>query len=196
MGIQTSLVQYVLYGQMAMSLLLLQPYCIGMKSWFVRNYNRFMKATILKHIFLGMYGMVALMFLDSTYRWNISNSAILVYQSEKNFYLSGFALFLALLFNKLCSALEETFRTHQINEDNVKQKGNSMEFVNSIIQDAKDEKEKNQKLLDEIASLKADIERNKSLVSEIESNRQAYLKLKDKYESLKEERVAESRKNK
>jgi hypothetical protein len=196
MGIQTALVQYILYGQMMMSLLLLQPYCMGLKAWFVRSYIHFMKTTVLKHIFLGMYGMVALMFFDSAYHWNISDSAVLVHQSEKNFYLSGFALFLALLFNKLCGALEETFRTHRINEDNVKQKGNSMAFVSSVIQDAKDEKERNQKMQDEIKSLKEEVDKNKNLVSEIENSRQAYLKLKDKYEILRKERHIESRKNK
>lgn len=196
MGVQTSLVQYILYGQMVMSLLLLQPYCIGLKSWFIRSYNHLIKATVLKHIFFGMYGMVALMFLDSTYRWNMSDSAVLVYQSEKNFYLSGFALFLALLFNKLCSALEATFRTHQINEDNVKQKGNSMAFISSVIQGAKDEKERSQGLQNEVKLLRAEVDRNKNLLSEIENSRQAYLKLKDKYESMREERFAESRKNK
>lgn len=196
MGIQASLVQCILYCQMVVSLLLLQPYCMELKCWFIRGYNHLMKATVLKHICLGMYAMVGLMFLDSTYRWNTSDSAILTYQSEKNFHLSGFALFLALLFDKLCSALEEAFRTHRINEDNVKQKTNSMTFVQRVIQDSKDEREENQRLKDEIKSLQAEVSRSKSLMAEIESNKQAYLKLKDKYESLKEERFAESRKNK
>ena len=116
MSIQVSLVQCVLYTQMVLVLFLLQPYFTSFRMWLIRKYNFITKATILKHIIIGLYVMVGIMLLDSSYKWNKSESIILVYQNEKNFYLCVFSLFLAVVLNKLCILLENTFKTELFNK--------------------------------------------------------------------------------
>lgn len=65
-----------------------------------------------------------------------------------------------------------------------------------MIEDVKKEKEKSERLEERLKELQGEIERNKGVLAEAENNRTVYLKLKDKYERLREERYGESRKGK
>ena len=156
MSIQVSMVQNVLYFQMALVLFLLQPYFISIKMWIIKKYNFIIQATVLKHIIIGLYVMVGIMLVDSTYKWNKSDSLVLMYQNEKNFYLCVFSLFLAVVLNKLCKILENTFRVELLNKQTVKQNGNSREFVSSVIEGHKSEKEK---LENEVKRLESEVKR-------------------------------------
>lgn len=185
MGLQTVFVQYVLYSLMAISLFLVQPYFLSVKSWVVAKYASLMKTTVLKQIFYGLFFMIFIMFLDSSYRWKSTESLILIYQCERNFYLGGFTLFLMILFNKLCSTLEDTYKAYRLNKDYVKQRGFSMDFIGTVAKNAESEKLRNQDLVKELESLKAELKSNRGLISEIENNKRAYSKLKSKYEALR-----------
>ena len=195
MGIQTSLIQTLLYSKMMVTVMLLQPYFFSFRFAIVKLYYKSKGFKAFYHILYALYCMVFLIFLDSLYRYSKSSSQVLSYQAERNFYLSGFTLFLAVVLNKLCDTLYNTFLTEQKNQQNIKQHGNSMKFVTKVIEDAKSEKEKNEELKKEIENLKEEISRNKAAVAEIDNNKKVYLALKDKYEKLKESQ-GESRKNK
>lgn len=189
MGLQTMAIRYILYILMSISLFLVQPYFLFLKKWIVKKYSFLIRATVLKQLFLGMFLMVGLTFGDSVYRWNRSDSLLLAYQTEKNFYLSGFALFLLLLFNKLCKTLEETYKAFDLNKDYAKQSDNSLQFINKVVEDVKMKTSTNEALLKEIEDLKSEIEENKGLIAEIKSNREAYSKLLRKYDILKGKKI-------
>ena len=170
MGIQATLVQNILYSQMALVLFLLQPYLTYIRIWAIRKYNFVVQTTILKHIIIGMYVMILIMLLDSTYRWNKSESIVITYQNEKNFYLCAFTIFLALVLNKLCALLESTFKIEQFNKQTIKQSGNSRIFVNSLIDEHKSIQ---QKLENEIKSLREELSKlkNEELIENDENNK-------------------------
>lgn len=159
MGIQATLVQNILYSQMALALFLLQPYFTYIRIWTIRKYNFIFQTTIIKHIIIGMYVMILIMLADSTYKWNKSESMHLTYQNEKNFYLCAFTLFMALVLNKLCILLESTFKVEQLNKQTIKQSGNSRIFVNSLIADHKNIQ---QELENEIKNLREEISKLKN----------------------------------
>lgn len=194
MTIQTTLIQSLLYANMAGIVFLFQPYLSGSKAVLIHWYLRSRSFATLCHVLYALYFMVFLVFLDSIFRISTLNSPVLLYQSERNFYLSGFSLFAAFIFGKACSIMSRTLQTEEANKFNMKQHGNSMTFVNKVIEDAKAERERSERLAAEIESLRETISRNEGLIADIDNNRQAYLKLKDKYEKLKEARVGESRK--
>jgi B-cell receptor-associated protein 31 len=196
MGIQTTLIETLLYFNIVVTALLLQPYMQSMKESIVRFYFRTTGFSALCHILYALYCMVLLIFLDSLYKSCTVTSQILQYQSQRNYYLSGFTLFLALTFNKLCSILQLAYKTEKTNIENKKQHGNSMTFVNNVINEVKEEKAKNLQLEEKIEKLQNKIQENKEIMSEIENNKKAYLQLKDKYEKLKSEKSGETRKNK
>lgn len=141
---------------MAFILFLLQPYFTRIRIWIIRRYNFFLQTTVMRHAIIGVYLMILIMLLDSTYRWNKSESLILTYQNQKNFYLCLFTLFLSLVINKLCNLLESTFKTDQLNKKTIKQSGNSRIFLNSLIEDHNLQK---QKLEYEINTLKEELEK-------------------------------------
>lgn len=196
MSIQTALVQSLLYANMAGLGFLFQPYLPKAKAALVQWYLRSRSFATFCHVLYVLYCMVFLIFLDSVFKINTLNSPVLVYQSERNFYLSGLSLFLALIFGKACKVMSHTLQTEEVNKHNIKQHGHSMVFVNKVIEDAKAEKARCERLAAEIESLKETISRNEGLVADVSNNRQAYLRLKDKYERLKETKAGESKKTK
>ena len=196
MEIQTALIQALLYANMFSLGLLLQPYVPALRGRLTRFYLRSIAAAPLYHIFFVLYCMVLVIFVDSAFKRRTTVSPVLILQSERNFYLSGFTLFLALVFRRVCGVMAEATLTDEANKHTLKQHGNSMIFVNKVIEDAKREKEKRAELEGMLKELQEEAERNKGVLAEAENNRMVYLKLKDKYEKLREERHGESRKRK
>ena len=196
MSIQISLIQTLLYSKMIIILFLLQPYMFYIKFRLVKYYNKTKGFRPFFHLIYVIYFMIFIVFLDSTYKYTQHSSALLKFQSERNFYLSGFTLFLALVLNKLAVTLHHTYVTEDKNIDNIKQHKNSMTFVSKVIEDVKIHQETNQSLLEEIEELKEELSKNKAMISEIENNKRVYLALKDKYEKIKEEKTGETKKRK
>lgn len=143
-----------------------------------------MKSTV-KQIFYGIFAMILVMFLDSVYRWGNTESLVLFYQCDRNFYLGGFTLFIMVMFNKLCSTLKETHKTFALNKDFLKQRGHTMDFIETVVKDAENAKQKNEELISEIEKLKAELDSAKTMIFEIENNKKAYATLKYKYEALR-----------
>jgi hypothetical protein len=158
MSIQVTLLTNLLYFQMALVIFLLQPALISIKIWTIKKYNFITTATVLKHSLIGLYVVIGMMLLDSTYKWNKSESILLTYQNEKNFYICIFTLFLAIVLNKLCGILENKFKMELINKQAIKQNGNSRAFVSSVIEENKAEKER---LENEIKKLKEELSKAK-----------------------------------
>ncbi|KAI5170244.1 hypothetical protein PAEPH01_1270 [Pancytospora epiphaga] len=196
MEIQTTLIQTLLYCNMICLGLLMQPYFPAIRKWLTKFYLKSLTTAPLYHVIFVLYCMVLVIFLDSIFKKHTVLSPTLLLQSERNFYLSGFTLFLGLIFRRLCRIMSEAVRTDEANKDTLKQHGNSMVFVSKVIEDVKKEKEKNSKLEEKLKELENIIEMNRGVLAETENNKKAYLKLKDKYEKLVSEKYGERRKDK
>lgn len=157
--------------------------------------DRISKKLFFKHIFGAFHVILIVMFIDSAYRWNTTSSEILQYQNERNFYLCGFSFFLAIVFKKLCTIIETTYTTQQINEYAKKQHGNSMSFVTDVIKQHTEEKEKNKSLSKELSELKTELEAQKEQIKNALSIKESYLKLKKRFEKLKQTPKSESLKS-
>ncbi len=140
--------------------------------------------------------MVAVVFVDGLLRCYKANEMLLQYQSERNLYLAGFTIFLSWISEMSVRIIKITLKSEEMNKINLKQHGNSMKFVNDIIEKHKKESARNKELENEIAQMEKEIEKNTGLVGEMERTKKLYLKMKDKYEKLKEEKTGETRKSK
>ncbi|KAI4292918.1 hypothetical protein PAPHI01_2192 [Pancytospora philotis] len=196
MSIQTRLVQLLLYSNMAVISVLLQPFLPRLKHAIIGRYRSCAALRPLGHVVFILYCMVFVMFADSVFRVHTAASAVLHYQAQRNFYLSGLTLFLALITRKLCDVISHTVRVEQTNEDALRQHGNSMVFVSKVIEDANVAKHRCEKLEAEVELLKERLDESAATVAEVEHNKQAYLKLKDKYEKLRSAQTGEAKKNK
>lgn len=196
MGLQTRLIQSLLYINVILIVSLVQPWISKIKKLLVYLYLRIFSIYAIKHIIYAIYSMVMLVLLDSLFRSYRFTDKLLIYQSQRNFYLTSFTIFLAWSTDKFIEIIKNNMKTEEINQYNQKQYGNSMTFVNNVIEQHKSEIAKNELLQKEIIVLNEKLEKNKDLINEIRIIKKSFFNLKDKYEKLKEEQSGETRKNK
>lgn len=196
MSFQTGIIQIILYLNMAISFFLLQPYFTDIKLAFTRIFCGKKSIKPFNHVLFVVYSMIFLVLIDSTYKLHTSKSALLHYHAEKNFLLSLFTLFISYVVQKVAILVSDLARSESFNKQNLKQHKNSMNFVNKVIEDAEAHKIEVKTMQSQIDALVSKIKDDEALISEIKNNKEAYLKLKDKYEKLREEKLADSRKKK
>ncbi|OQS53371.1 hypothetical protein EHP00_1908 [Ecytonucleospora hepatopenaei] len=196
MEVQTTVIHVVLGINLLMNVILLFPWFDNVKRWFIQFYAYNMVFKTIRHIFNIFYVMIGVLLVDSAYKMNITESKLLEYQSQRNMYLCAFAIFLYFNLRRLVTILDKNFSSAKDNTYIIKQHKNAEDFLKSVVDKYNAEQEKNKQLEDKIKKLCKKVETQIEEISQIDQNKKAYLRLKDKYEELLAKFVKETKKNK
>lgn len=178
------------------NIILLFPFFDSLKKWFLAFYTKSLFMKGLSYMLNILYVMIIILFLDSMYKNSITDSKILEYQTQRNMYLSGFALFLVFNFRQLSKILNMVFVEKKDHKYILKQHKNAGEFLETIGKQLEIEKQKNNKLETELKNLKDKLTNHANQIAEMKNIKINYLKLQDKYEKLMEKVMKETKKNK
>ncbi|EJW03664.1 hypothetical protein EDEG_02013 [Edhazardia aedis USNM 41457] len=192
MGITTITVQILLISELTLftSLILPLPYKRSLISYFATSKSVTLRT--IKHILLALYAMVTIMFIDSIHKVCINKGTPnlpFMYHAERNMYLTGFTLYIALIFYAFCRLLLK-LHLDEMNASVLKKQSMSQKkFVEQIL---KEGKEKDQKVKD----LEEKVKKNEALVKQAKNNVSEYTSLLKKYNQLIEKTTGENKKNK
>ena len=196
MEIQTTVIHVILGLELFMNSILLFPYLDGLKKCFIRIYMYSMPFKVLSQVINVFYVMISILLVDSVYKMNITENKILEYQAQRNMYLCAFAIFLYLNLKRMVKILHSSFLTDKDQTYILKQHKSAEDFLKTVVDKYNAEQEKNRKLEDKIKELVEKVENQIDEISQIEKNKKAYLKLKDKYEDLMAKHLRETKKQK
>lgn len=176
MGITTKIVQTMLLTEIVLFILLLLP--IPSKRQMLAKLTSSFIFKGIKHILLAVYAMIVLLFLDSLFKTSKGNeNTYYLYHAERNLYLTGFTLFLAIIFYSFTKLLLQI----KIDEEKAgilkKQALNQKDHVEKII---KSSKEKDAKIIE----LEEKVLKSEVLMKQVKNNQDEYFKLLDKYNKL------------
>ncbi|KAM0675645.1 Endoplasmic reticulum transmembrane protein 3 [Gurleya vavrai] len=173
MGITTQLVQILLTLEIIVFVFMLLP-IPGKKKIMLSVQNSFFVKG-LKHILIACYSMIFLLFLDSFYKKYKGDINIhYLYHAERNFYLTGFTLFLAIIFYSFQKLLMQIMKDEMNASLLKKQAYNQKDYVSKMMKESQEKDEKIKKLSEEIT-------KNEALVKQAKNNQAEYFKLFEKY---------------
>ncbi|KAM0687027.1 hypothetical protein COBT_001742 [Conglomerata obtusa] len=176
MGITTQLVQIILFAEIFVFLFLILP-IPGKKNIIFSLKNSFLVRG-LKHILLACYAMITLMFLDALFkRCQRPENLFFLYHAERNMYLTGFTLFLAIVYYNFQKMLIQIMEEEMSASVLKKQAHNQKDHVAKIMKENKENCEKIKELEDEK-------KKNEALVTQARNNQTEHLKLFEKYNDL------------
>lgn len=199
MGITTHLVQAILVGEMATFTLLLVPVPRGAKRSVLRTLQSSKLYRGFLHILYVLFAMILVMFVDSAYKMYTGedeHNPFVLYQAERNLYLTGFTLFLALIFRMFADTMLQLFREEESALLLKKQSMNQKEYVQGILESESRRSEQIAALDEEAAGFRKQITANDILIKQLKNNQSEYFSLLDKYNALKEQMRRESKKSK
>lgn len=196
MGITTKLVQSVLYIEMTLFTMLLLPIPKYFKKSFIDIiYNSRLLQPFI-HILYVLYTMILIMFIDSLVKLNRNIPYDLIYHTERNFYLTGFTLYLSLVFKIFVSMLNTLYKEEESVNILKKQIKNSQTFVDSIINKTSDKDELIIKYQNQIKELNKKILSDEILIKQYTNNQNEYYALLDKYNEIINKKNRENKKSK
>ncbi|EPR78359.1 hypothetical protein SLOPH_1713 [Spraguea lophii 42_110] len=174
MSLATKSIQLTLFSEILLFSLLLIPFPIKIRNKLI-FYLTLSKA--LFQIICGIQLMVLFTFMDSLYK--ITTDYYSIYY-ERNAYISGFTLFLFLVYTTFLSLIKKIIKEEENAAILTKQVINQKEFVEKMMKDLKD---KDTELINNKKSLQA----AKILATQVENNQKTYFDLLTKYNELKGE---------
>lgn len=199
MGITTHLVQSILFGEMTIFTLMLLPIPKILKKKVMRLSQGSKAYKGLLHVLYVLFAMILVMFLDSAYKvytGEDDNNPFVLYQAERNMYLTGFTLFLALIFRMFISTMFLLFKEEDSAHLLRKQSMNQKDYVQGMLDESTRKDDKIAELGDEVTDLKKKIRAGDVLIKQLKNNQNEYFSLLDKYNGLKEQITSESKKSK
>lgn len=199
MGITTNLVQTVLFGEMTVFTLMLLPIPKNMKRSGMKLFQTSKVYRGFLHILYVLFAMILVMFVDSGYKMYTGeeeHNPFVLYQAERNLYLTGFTLFLALIFRMFTRTMLLLFKEEESAHLLRKQSMNQKEYVEKMIEESTKKDERIGELEDEARILRKKIESGDILMKQMKNNQDEYFNLLDRYNGLKEQMKRESRKSK
>lgn len=206
MGITTKLVQSILYTEISLLSLLLSPAPKNIKKS-ILNFTTLKIFKPIIHILYVIYAMIFLMFIDSVLKLTNLNSNLPnfksisfnhneIYHTERNFYLSGFSLYIAIIFKIFGRILINLYKEQDAIHFLKKQLNNGQSFVSTVINESGDKENEINDLKQEIKKLNKVVEGYLVVIKQYENNKDEYLRLLDKYNQLSERMRRETKKNK
>jgi B-cell receptor-associated protein 31 len=198
MGITTNLVRTILFAEMTLFTLLIVPVARSFKKSAIKALRASKLWSSFLHILYVLYVMVFVMFADASFKMYTGegNSLFLMYQAEMTFYLTGFTLFLALIFHMFVSMLVLLYKEEEGAQLLRKQSMNQKEYVQSLMDKSVERDDRMLSLEEEVTKLNKKLLASEILIKQLKSNQSEYSSLFDKYTSLKESLGNESRKSK
>ncbi|KAH9412325.1 hypothetical protein HK407_01g02200 [Ordospora pajunii] len=199
MGITTSLVQAVLLVEMSVFTLMLLPVSKSLKKSILRVFMASKLYRGILHILYVLLAMILVMFVDSAYKIYTGEeyaNPFVLYQAERNLYLTGFTLFLAVIFRMFIKMMSLLFKEEESALLLRKQSMNQKKYVEDIVSESTRSEEKIRQLEDKVSSLNAKIVSGDMLIKQLRNNQNEYFNILDKYNALKEQVENESKKSK
>jgi B-cell receptor-associated protein 31 len=198
MGITSHLVRTILFAEMALFILLITPAAKNAKKSVIKALRASRLWSSFLHVLYVLYVMILVMFADAAFKMYTGedNNIFLMYQAEMTFYLTGFTLFLALIFHMFVSMLMLLYKEEEGAQLLRKQSMNQKEYVQSLVDKSTEKDERMLGLEEEVADLSKKLIANEILIKQLRSNQGEYSSLFDKYTSLKESLHNESKKSK
>ncbi|EOB11404.1 hypothetical protein NBO_1213gi001 [Nosema bombycis CQ1] len=197
MGITTQLVQSILYAEMSLFTLLILPLPNYVSRMFISMFHESKFSRPFAHILWVLYIMIFILFIDSIYRqYNTIEDRILAYYTERNFYLTGFTLYLALIFKMFTTMLIKLYKEEQSAKILKKQAINQGKFVEDLLKKVESKDEKILELDGEIKDLNKKLLSTEVLLKQYKNNQHEYFALLDKYNDLENKIRKESKKSK
>lgn len=197
MGITTHLVQSILYTEMVMFTMLILPLPKYFSRQFIVMFHESKFSRAFTHILWVLYTMVFILFLDSIYRqYNTIEDKFLSYHTERNFYLTGFTLYLALIFKMFTQMLSKLHKEEQSAKILKKQAMNQKTFVDDLIKKVETKDEKICELEAEGKDLNKKILSLEVLLKQYKNNQNEYFTLLEKYNELENKMKKETKKSK
>ncbi|XP_029166592.1 endoplasmic reticulum transmembrane protein YET-like [Nylanderia fulva] len=118
------------------------------------------------------------------------------YMAERNLYLTGFTLFLALAFYSLNSLIVKLYQEEENAKILKKQALNQKDHFESVLRSSKEKDTTINELNLKIEELNKEIESSTILLKQVKNNEKEYIALLRKYNTLKEETRNENKKTK
>ncbi|WUR03453.1 reticulum transmembrane protein YET-like [Vairimorpha necatrix] len=185
MGITTNLVKLVLFSQMFLFTLLILPIPKYLKHFIINSLCNSKSFTPLLHLLYVIFTMILIMFIDALLKLTRFHSYDLVYHTERNLYLTGFTLYLGMIFKIFVNMLNTLYKEEESVKILKKQISNNQTFVDSMIN--KDEV---------IRDLKKTIVSNEIMIKQLKNNQGEYNALSEKYNELLMKIKRENKKSK
>ncbi|KMV66087.1 hypothetical protein M970_050280 [Encephalitozoon cuniculi EcunIII-L] len=199
MGITTQLVQSILLGEMCVFTFMLLPISKGLKKSMMKLFQTSKVYRGFLHILYVLFAMILVMFVDSAYKIYTGEdqaNPFVLYQAERNMYLTGFTLFLAVIFRMFIRMMCMLFREEESALLLRKQSMNQKKYVEEMLEENAKKGGKIDDLEAEITDLKKRISSGDILIKQLKNNQNEYFNLLDKYNRLKEQVQMESKKSK
>ncbi|KAG5859645.1 hypothetical protein KMI_05g08270 [Encephalitozoon hellem] len=199
MGITTQLVQGIAFGEMCMFTFMLLPISKNLKKRMIKLFqtSKFYRGFL--HIVYVLFAMILIMFVDSVYKIYTGEDSInpfVLYQAERNMYLTGFTLFLGVIFRMFVRTMCLLFREEESAQLLRKQSMNQKKYVEEMLEDSTKKDKRIEELEAEIVDLRKKILSGDILIKQLKNNQSEYFNLLDKYNGLREQMQMESRKSK
>lgn len=199
MGITTQLVQSIVFGEMCMFTFMLLPISKNLKKKVIKLFqaSKFYRGFL--HIIYVLFAMILIMFVDSAYKiytGEDQTNPFVLYQAERNMYLTGFTLFLGVIFRMFIRTMCLLFREEESAQLLRKQSMNQKKYVEEMLEDNTKKAKRIEELEVEIIDLKKKISSGDILIKQLKNNQNEYFSLLDKYNGLREQMQMESRKSK
>ncbi|KAF9761864.1 Endoplasmic reticulum transmembrane protein YET-like [Nosema granulosis] len=197
MGITTHLVQSILYTEMAIFTLLILPLPKYISRQFIVMFHESKFSRVFTNILWVLYTMVFILFVDSIYRqYSTVEDRFLSYHTERNFYLTGFTLYLALIFRMFTQMLSKLQKEEQSAKILKKQALNQKTFVDDLMKKIESKDEKILELETETKDLNKKILSVEVLLKQYKNNQNEYFSLLEKYNDLENKMRKETKKSK
>lgn len=199
MGITTQLVQTILVGEMCVFTFMLLPISKSLKKKTMRLFQTSKVYRGLLHILYVLFAMILVMFVDSAYKIYTGEdhaNPFVLYQAERNMYLTGFTLFLAVIFQMFTRMMSLLFKEEESAQLLRKQSMNQKKYVEEMLEGSAKKDERIEELEGEVSDLKRKISSGDILIKQLKNNQTEYFSLLDKYNGLREQLQMDSRKSK
>lgn len=149
------------------------------------------------HVLLILYAIVFILFIDSVYKLYFTvNDKFLSYHTERNLYLTGFTLYLAVIFRMFTQTLNKLIKEEQSAKILKKQALNQNTFVEDLLKKIEDKDEKILEKENEYNELKKKLLSAEVLLKQYKNNQNEYFSLLEKYNTLENKVRKESKKSK
>lgn len=135
-----SIIQTILVIHVIFIVILIQKYNDYIKLEFIKYYSGLKNMQYALYI---VYSLISIVFISSALEIIYNTPIPLLYKAQRNFYICFIVFLLAYLINNLANIIPDNIKTDKTNEYNMKQHTHSMEFINKVIADLKNEREKN-----------------------------------------------------
>ncbi|EOB11725.1 hypothetical protein NBO_922g0001, partial [Nosema bombycis CQ1] len=165
----------VLYAEMSLFALLILPLPNYVSRMFISMFHESQFSRPFAHILWVLYIMIFILFIDSIYRqYNTIEDRILAYYTERNFYLTGFTLYLALIFKMFTTMLIKLYKEEQSAKILKKQAINQGKFVEDLLKKVESKDEKILELDGEIKDLNKKLLSTEVLLKQYKNNQHEY----------------------